>query len=90
MEALYTPGHTMGSVSFEVTAGDYRLLIAGDAVWGGFSEKIGSSEEAWRETLDKITSRHYDFYTFGHVNPQLIADADEPAEGSENGFWKLL
>ena len=86
VEALYTPGHTMGSVSFEVTAGDYRLLIAGDAVWGGFSEKIGSSEEAWRETLDKITSRHYDFYTFGHVNPQLIADADERLKEAKMAF----
>lgn len=76
VEALYTPGHTMGSVSFDVTCGDYRLLIAGDAVWGGYSEKIGSDEKAWFATLDKITSRHYDFYTFGHVNAQLIADAD--------------
>lgn len=76
MEALHTPGHTMGSVSFDVTCGEYRLLIAGDTIWGGFSEKIGSDEAAWFASLDKLTARHYDFYTFGHVNPQLIADAD--------------
>lgn len=76
IEVLHTPGHTMGSVSFDITDGDYRLLIAGDTIWGGFSSKIGSNEAAWKESLDKITSRHYDFYTFGHVGPQLIADAD--------------
>jgi len=86
IEALYTPGHTMGSVSFDITAGDYRLLVAGDAIWGGFSEKIGSSEEAWLETLEKITSRHYDFYTFGHVNPQLIADADARLKEAKMAF----
>jgi len=86
VEALYTPGHTMGSVCFDVTAGEYRILIAGDTIWGGYSEKIGSSEEAWRETLDKITSRHYDFYTFGHVNTQLIADADVRLEEAKRAF----
>ena len=86
LEVLYTPGHTMGSVSFDVTADGYRLLIAGDAVWGGFSEKIGSDEAAWRQTLQKITARHYDFYTFGHVNPQLIADADARLREAQMAF----
>ena len=86
VEAMYTPGHTMGSVSFDVTAGEYRLLIAGDAIWGGYSEKIGSNEEAWFETLDKITARHYDFYTFGQVNPQLIADADARLKEAKMAF----
>lgn len=86
LEALYTPGHTMGSVSFEATVEECRLLIAGDAVWGGFSEKIGSSEEAWIKTLDKITARHYDFYTFGHVPPQLIADADARLKEAKMAF----
>lgn len=76
VEAIHTPGHTMGSVSFDVTCNGDRLLIAGDTIWGGFSEKIGSDEAAWSLSLDKLTARHYDFYTFGHVNPQLIADAD--------------
>lgn len=86
VEAIYTPGHTMGSVSFDVKTGDYNLLIAGDAVWGGFCEKIGSNEAAWFETLDKITARHFDFYTFGHVNPQLIADADKRLQEAKMAF----
>ena len=61
MEALYTPGHTMGSVSFEVTAGDYRLLIAGTLFGAASVRKSVPAREAWRETLDKITSRHYEF-----------------------------
>lgn len=86
VEAIYTPGHTMGSVSFAVEESGYRLLIAGDAVWGGFSEKIGSSESAWRESLDKLTARHFDFFTFGHVNPQLIADADSRLKEAKRAF----
>lgn len=76
MEVMHTPGHTMGSVSFDVTKDGYRILFAGDAIWGGYSRQIGSDEAAWRKSLNKITSRHYDYYTFGHVNAQLIADAD--------------
>lgn len=86
LEVIHTPGHTMGSVSFDVTAEGYRLLIAGDSVWGGFSEKIGSDEAAWRESLKKITARHWDFYTFGHVAPQLIADADERLKEARMAF----
>lgn len=86
IEVMHTPGHTMGSVSFDVTKEGYRLLIAGDSVWGGYSEKIGSSEEAWRGSLEKITARHYDFFTFGHVNPQLIADADERLREAKMAF----
>lgn len=40
VEAIYTPGHTMGSVSFDVTAGGYHLLVAGDAVWGGDRKSV--------------------------------------------------
>lgn len=86
IEVLHTPGHTMGSVSFDISAGGYRLLVAGDTIWGGFSAAIGSNEAAWRKSLDKITARHYDFYTFGHVNAQLIADADTRLKEAERAF----
>lgn len=86
VEAIYTPGHTMGSVSFDVKVGEYSLLIAGDAIWGGYCKKIGSDETAWFKTLDKITERHFDFYTFGHVNPQLIADADQRLKEAKKAF----
>lgn len=86
IEVIYTPGHTTGSVCFDLTMGDMRILIAGDTLWGGFSDKIGSSEDAWKESLKKITARHYDAFTFGHVNPQLIADADTRLREAQKAF----
>ncbi len=86
VQAVYTPGHTMGSVSFVVEAGGYHLLIAGDAIWGGYSKKIGSDESVWRESLHKLTSMHFDFYTFGHVNAQLIGDADRRLKEAQMAF----
>lgn len=86
IEVIHTPGHSPGSISFDIACGGYRLLIAGDSIWGGYSEKIGSDEAAWRESLEKITARHYDFYTFGHVGPQLIADADERLREAKMAF----
>ena len=76
IEVLHTPGHTMGSVCFHLMLDGYSILIAGDTVWGGFNEKIRSDEAKWKQSLEKITARHYDFYTFGHIGPQLLADAD--------------
>ncbi len=86
LEVMHTPGHTMGSLCFDVTRDGYRLLIAGDTLWGGYSAKIGSDETAWRGSLDKITARHYDYYTMGHVNAQLIADADTRLKEAKMAF----
>lgn len=76
MEVLYTPGHTMGSVCFALQCGSYSFLAAGDTVWGGFSRQIGSDETLWAESLEKLTSRHFDGYTFGHIGATVVADAD--------------
>lgn len=76
IEVLHTPGHTLGSVCFILKLDGYTILIAGDTIWGGFSEKIRSDEAKWRQSLEKITARSYDYYTFGHIGPQLLADAD--------------
>ena len=77
LEVLHTPGHTLGSVCFHLMLAGYSILIAGDTIWGGFNEKIRSDEAQWKISLEKITARHYDFYTFGHIGPQLLADADK-------------
>jgi len=76
MEVLHTPGHTMGSVCFALNCDGYQFLIAGDTIWGGFNNLIGSDEASWKNSLDKLTSRHFDGYTFGHVGANVIADAD--------------
>lgn len=78
VEILHTPGHSLGSCCFVV---EHRsglcFLIAGDTLHGGYSPLIGSDERIWRESLSKLTARHFDAFTFGHCNPQVICDADE-------------
>ncbi len=86
LEVLHTPGHTMGSVSFVLHGHDANILFAGDAIWGGFCRQIGSSEDAWRQTLEKITAQHFDYYTFGHIGPQLLADADRRLADAKKQF----
>lgn len=84
---LHTPGHTMGSCCFvlEHVIG-MTLLFAGDTLHGGFSEKIGSSEDAWRESLQKLQARHFDAFTFGHCPPSLLCDADERIRSMSQSF----
>lgn len=86
MEVLHTPGHTMGSVSFVLNCDGYQFLIAGDTLWGGFSRHIGSDEEIWKQSLDKLTDRHFDGYTFGHVGANVIADADRRIADAKKQF----
>ena len=68
----------MGSCSFVLKHAltGLVMLFAGDTLHGGYSEKIGSSEAAWRESLAKLTARHFDCMTFGHCPPSLLCDAD--------------
>ncbi len=76
LECLHTPGHTPGSVCFVLSAGGSSVLIAGDTLHGGFSPLIGSSEAAWRDSLQMLCARHFDFLVFGHQPASLLADAD--------------
>lgn len=75
---LHTPGHSPGSCCFILDHKEtgMTMLFAGDTLHGGFSEKIGSSEDAWRKSLKKLTDRHFDCLTFGHCPPSLLCDAD--------------
>ena len=84
---LHTPGHTMGSCCFvlEHRIG-MRLLFAGDTLHGGYSAKIGSSEDAWRLSLDKLASQHFDAFTFGHCPPSLLCDADARIRSLRQSF----
>lgn len=86
MEILHTPGHSMGSVCFAMDCNGYAFLVAGDTLWGGFSSQIGSDEKCWKESLDKITERHFDGYTFGHVGANVIADADVRLKEAKQQF----
>lgn len=76
MEVIHTPGHTPGSVCFSMNMKGYSFLIAGDTIYGGFSKMIGSNEMQWKKSLEKITLRHFDAFTHGHVSASIIGDAD--------------
>ena len=84
---MHTPGHTKGSCCFIL---DHRigmsLLIAGDTLHGGFNTEIGSDEQAWRTSLARLTARHFDWFTFGHCPPSLLADADERIRSLSQSF----
>ena len=84
---MHTPGHTRGSCCFVL---EHRigmtLLIAGDTLHGGYSAAIGSDEQAWRESLDRLCARHFDWFTFGHCPPSLLADADARIRAMRQSF----
>lgn len=88
ISVLHTPGHTQGSCCFilEHEQTGLRMLFAGDTLHGGYSEKIGSSEPLWRESLKKLTDRHFDCMTFGHCPPSLLCDADTRIRSMAQSF----
>lgn len=77
LTVLHTPGHSMGSCCFVLAhRTGVRLLIAGDTLHGGCSPLIGSDIEVWKQSLQKLTALHFDYFVFGHCPPQLLCDAD--------------
>ncbi|SFI76177.1 Glyoxylase, beta-lactamase superfamily II [Paenibacillus sp. UNC496MF] len=75
LEVIHTPGHTPGSVSFLFDAAPGPVLIAGDALWGGYHPKVGSDLDDWQASLDKLLARRFELMTFGHLPPTLAYDA---------------
>ncbi|MDU7028736.1 MBL fold metallo-hydrolase [Robinsoniella peoriensis] len=86
MTVVHTPGHTRGSVCFALDCAGYQFLVAGDTIWGGFSEQIGSDAKLWMESLDKLTAMHFDGFSFGHVGANVIADADRRIMDAKRQF----
>ena len=86
MEVMHTPGHTLGSVCFVLYIENLTVLVAGDTIFGGFSQYIGSDEAKWRESLDKICARHFDYFVFGHMQACLLADADARLKDARASF----
>jgi glyoxylase-like metal-dependent hydrolase (beta-lactamase superfamily II) len=77
VDVLHTPGHSPGSVCFVVSVDSFRLLVAGDTLWGGFHPAIGSDISAWRRSLDRLLDLELDYLTFGHGVSRLLPDAHE-------------
>lgn len=86
VRVIHTPGHTPGGVCFRVETDGVSILVAGDTLWGGSCDKIGTDEKKWRESLDKLCAMHFDLMTFGHTGPILYGDADTRLEEARRQF----
>ncbi len=86
LTVLHTPGHSPGSVSILLETSALLVLIAGDALYGGFSLSIGSDEEAWKTSLARLSEMHFDLMSFGHCSPSLLADADRRIDSARRSF----
>lgn len=74
LEVVHTPGHTPGSVCLVADVGGHRVLLAGDTLWGGFSDEIGSDAAAWRRSLQRLAELDIDALSFGHGISRLLDD----------------
>ena len=74
LEIVHTPGHTPGSVCVVVRTKALRVLLAGDALWGGFSTTIGSDAAAWDASLGRMAALELDALSFGHGIDRLLGD----------------
>jgi metallo-beta-lactamase class B len=86
LEILHTPGHTNGSISIILKTSDLVVLIAADTLYGGFSSRIGSNEESWRKSLDRLCAMEFDLMSFGHCSPGLIADVGTRLDCARRSF----
>lgn len=75
LEVIYTPGHSIGSVSFLDRT--YRAIFTGDAVYGGtlLINFEGTDPEAYRETFRKLAalSSEVDYVYGAHMNAPMDA-----------------
>lgn len=74
IEAVATPGHTPGSMSFVVTVSGRRVLLAGDTLWGGFAPGSDADLDAWAASLDRLQLLGVDAFSFGHGVRRLVDD----------------
>jgi hydroxyacylglutathione hydrolase len=92
LQALHTPGHTLGHVSFY--APDEQVLILGDAVHGDdvawinpFREGVGALQRTL-ETLDKLASLPVRLAYSGHGAP--IEDLGAAIDAARRRYAKWL
>jgi hydroxyacylglutathione hydrolase len=70
VEAIHTPGHTRGSVSYQVSGSSDVLLFSGDTVfWGGLIQLLntpGSDISEYRRSVQSLAGRGIDCLFPGH------------------------
>ena len=76
LEVIYTPGHSIGSVSF--IDREHRSVFTGDAVYGGtlLINFDGTDAEAYRETFRKLAA------LAGELDHVYGAHMDAPMDGA--------
>jgi hydroxyacylglutathione hydrolase len=79
VEAVHTPSHTPGSVSFFANVEGLKLAVVGDVAWGGYDwrkkvfdlgEKEGSLVEfveQWQKTLTRLSQKDFNGFYQGHL-----------------------
>jgi hydroxyacylglutathione hydrolase len=74
LRALETPGHTMGSITYELEIPDADATVAlmGDTAWGGWHDRTGSDLEAWKLSVELLIGRDYTSLSFGHCVNKLV------------------
>lgn len=90
IELIHTPGHSPGSCSLVVQCGEEKILLAADALWGGFSPRLGSCLEDWQDSLKVLANLKVDALHFGHAPDHLVRRVSRHMEVALNSFNTLL
>lgn len=95
LRIVHTPGHTLGSVSLLVSWDDFTLLVAGDTVWGGYHEAVGSDLKAWKASMKRLLEYDIDALVWGHSGSLIFGDANTRLKEAESSLgvyfvpWRL-
>lgn len=84
----HAPGHAPDCVYGKIKTPEGVLLIAGDILWGGYSNRMGSDYDQWTDSLDVLAKDNFDFVTFGHGASRLIPNAMNHIDYARSVFLK--
>lgn len=87
LQAIHTPGHTPGSMSYKLVTPEASILIAGDTLWGGCEQRIKSDLDAWSTSLERLQGDSFDFLTFGHGVDYLVPNAMAHIDKAQSRFY---
>ncbi len=80
MEVMHLPGHSPGCIGLKMLYArtGQVILLPGDSINGGFSKRIHSNVNQWRQTLRRLMSERIDLLLPNHLPPgsqtSLLAD----------------
>ncbi|MDQ5822678.1 MAG: MBL fold metallo-hydrolase [Chloroflexota bacterium] len=80
MEVMHLPGHTLGCIGIKMLYArtGQVILLPGDSIQGGFSTRIRSDLNQWRQSVRRLMSERIDLLLPNHLPPgsqtSLLAD----------------